>query len=252
MKPLIKNATLVTTLMLVGLQVGVAQDDSPNVPLPGFDSVEEQLEEAMRTFHESDPDNWAFELKAGSKGEEALNLFRPLAENGCAQAQYMLSRMLYGRDVDRAASWARRAGEQGHAVGQATMGTYSERMGEYAQALHWYRRAAEAGHVTAMFRVADYYKLGRVVEKDYVQAYKWYSLTIPRVPPDSNPSGFDRSHYQDQLAELEEQMTDGEVARAERLVEEWEAEHDEVHHFPDNPEPPKRLWYERIEGGCDR
>lgn len=220
--------------------------------MPQFDSVEEQLKEAMRTFHESNPDNWALELKAGSKGDEALNLFRPLAEQGCAQAQYMLSRMLYGRDAERAATWARRAGKQGHAAGQMMMGTYSERMANYAQALRWYRRAAEGGDVSGMHRIGAYYSLGRVVEKDYVQAYKWYSLPIPRVPPDGNPAGFDRSYYRERLAELEAQMTDEEVARAERLVEEWEAAHNKIHHFPEDPEPPKRFWYDRVEGGCDR
>ena len=254
MNTAIKNATATFALAMLVLHSVHADEPEPdaNGVLPQFGSVDEQLEEAMRTFYESDPDNWAFELKAGSTGEEALNLFRPLAENGCAQAQYMMARMLYGRDVERAATWARRAGEQGHAAGQSTMGGYSERMSEYEQALRWYRRAAEAGHVTAMHGIAAYYNVGRVVEKDYVQAYKWYSLIIPRVPPNGNPSGFDRSYYQNQLAELEAQMTDQEVERAERLVEEWEAEHDEIHHFADDPEPPKRLWYERIQGGCDR
>ncbi|MDN3519570.1 tetratricopeptide repeat protein [Aquisalimonas lutea] len=256
MKPRIKNATLVITLMLVALQVGVAQDDPPDVPLPGFDSVEEQLEEGMRLFYEAETMSWRMGIEPDTQGERAFELFRPLAQAGCAQAQYMLTRMMYVTDPPQSQAWARRAAEQGHAGAQMLLATMLELTSLKAEeALMWDRRAAEQGEVNAMSSVGSNYYTGQAVEIDYVQAYKWYLLSIPRVPPDESGytlPAFDRSHIRDLLSKLESNMTDAEVQRAEKLAQEWEEEHDAIRHFPNDPEPPVRFWYDRIEGGCDR
>ena len=74
-------------------------------------------------------------------------LFRKAAEQGKAQAQFMLGVML----------------EQGRGVAQ-----------NLADAARWYRRAAEQEDVTAQLNLGACYELGRGVPQDQAQAVAWY------------------------------------------------------------------------------
>jgi|GEM_PF-629901 len=76
-------------------------------------------------------------------------LCRPLAEDGLADAQFVLGRMYQnGEGVSRD---ARRAAE-------------------------WYRRAAEQGHADARFDLGMMYRYGIGVTRDPVEAYAWFEL----------------------------------------------------------------------------
>lgn len=55
---------------------------------------------------------------------------------------------------------------------------YSEDLGgvdvDFEEAASWYRKAAENGHVEAMYALAEMYEEGRGVEQDIDEAVKWY------------------------------------------------------------------------------
>lgn len=81
--------------------------------------------------------------------EAALKEWRPLAEQGDANAQYSLGVMYAnGRGVPQ----------------------------DYAEALKWYRLAAEQGDVNAQNNLGVIHQYGQGVPQDYVSAHIWYNL----------------------------------------------------------------------------
>jgi len=110
----------------------------------------------------------------------ALRLFRPLADQGDADAQNMLGLMYQAghgvpQDYAQAVKWYRLAADQGHAWAQTSLGTmYDNGQGvpkDYAQAVKWYRLAADQGNAWAQSWLGAMYYLGQGVPKDYVLAY---------------------------------------------------------------------------------
>ena len=81
--------------------------------------------------------------------ETALREWRPLAEQGHAEAQYWLG-VMYGR---------------GQAVPQ-----------NHKIALKWWKLAAEEGHAWAMIHLGASYRFGKGVPKNLVYAYMWYDI----------------------------------------------------------------------------
>jgi hypothetical protein len=90
----------------------------------------------------------------------AMRLWRPLAEQGNANAQYNLG-VMYGKsqgvpqDYAEVVKWFRLAVEQGGADGQFNLGImYDKGEGvpqDDAEAVKWFRLAAEQGLVEAQF-----------------------------------------------------------------------------------------------------
>lgn len=77
----------------------------------------------------------------------AIRLWRPLAEQGDARAQYMVG-LAYGL---------------GHGVPQS-----------YAEAAKWYRRAADQGNSDAQTNLGALYAGGHAVPQDYAEAISWW------------------------------------------------------------------------------
>jgi TPR repeat protein len=77
----------------------------------------------------------------------AVLLFRPLAEQGNAQAQAQLGFMF----------------NSGRGVPQ-----------DYEQAAAWYRRSAEGGNAAGQYNLAMMYDKGHGVPQDYAQVVLWY------------------------------------------------------------------------------
>ncbi len=161
-------------------------------------------------------------LDAWKRGdyEAALKEWRPLAEQGDAEAQYLLGNMyLQGlgvvQDYGEAAQWYRKAAEQGFAKGQNNLGElYKLGQGvpqDNQEALRWYRRAAEQGNAAAQYNLGEMYALGRGVPHNYIQAYMWNSLAAA--------DGFTIA-ITDQYV-LESFMTPAQIAEAQRLAREW-------------------------------
>ena len=79
----------------------------------------------------------------------AMQLLRPLAEQGNTYAQYKLGVMY----------------DNGHGVPQ-----------DYFEALNWYRLAAEQGDADAQFNLGVMYDIGQGVPQDFAEAVKWFRL----------------------------------------------------------------------------
>ncbi len=79
--------------------------------------------------------------------ETAYKLWRPIAEQGDAEAQNYMGIIYYlGLGVNR----------------------------DYTKALNWYEKAAKAGYADGQRNYGDMLHFGRGTKKDNYQAYKWY------------------------------------------------------------------------------
>jgi TPR repeat protein len=113
----------------------------------------------------------------------ALRLWRPLADQGNAEAQYALGFMYdRGQGVPQnnaeAAKWWRLAADQGNTFAQYNLGTlYENGKGvpqNKAEALKWYHLAAERGNDQAQFNVGVLYFAGVAVSENRIEAAKWF------------------------------------------------------------------------------
>ena len=147
----------------------------------------------------------------------ALQIFRPLAEQGNAEAQYNLDRSYLNLGVaDQALVWARKAADQGYAPAQVELGMWYD-MGivvpqDYAQAAAWWRKAAEQGFASGQFFLGDLYEKGQGVPQDYVQAHMWFNLAASRAPDAATVESRDR---------VAAKMTPAQIAEAQRMTREW-------------------------------
>lgn len=124
-------------------------------------------------------------LAAAQSGnfEKAYRVWRPLAENGDADAQFSLG-LLYengkgvNQDSAKAAAWYRKAADQGNASAQNKLGLMLYN-GEGVErdlnaAFKWIRKAAEQNHMDAQFGLGMMYSNGKGVAPDKAMAVKWY------------------------------------------------------------------------------
>ena len=114
--------------------------------------------------------------------ETALRLWRPLADQGNAEAQAGLGWMYFhgqgvAQDYAQAVFWYREAADQGHVAAQANLGLMHEHgqgvAQDYAQAAAWYRKAADQGNADAQYDLGVAYEHGQGVPKDDAQAAAW-------------------------------------------------------------------------------
>ncbi len=133
---------------------------------------------------------WA-DFKAGVEAYErgdyatALTEFRPLAQQGDADAQFYLGQMYRkGQGVPR----------------------------DYAEAVRWYRQAAEQGAAAGQGSLGFMYSEGRGVAQDYVQGHMWISLAAAQGK---------ESYYRKTRDKLAERLTPAQLAEAQRLAREW-------------------------------
>ena len=110
----------------------------------------------------------------------AMIKWQPLAEQGNADAQYIMGIMYdYGglRNYKTAVKWYTLAAEQGNADAQNSLGAmYEEGKGvpqNYKNAVNWYRLAAEEGCADARNNLGAMYAFGRGVVKDFAYAHMW-------------------------------------------------------------------------------
>jgi len=125
--------------------------------------------------------------KAGNY-QKAFKFFKPLAEQGLAEAQYNLGLMY----------------DDGQGVPQ-----------DDTEAVKWYRKAAGQGHAKAQNNLGVMYGKGKGVPQDYVQSHKWSNLSASR----SQGKGHEESVHNRDL--VEKRMTPAQVAEAQRLAREW-------------------------------
>jgi uncharacterized protein len=161
----------------------------------------------------------------------ALQLFRPLADQGDVKAQYRLGIMYFhGLGVEQeyaeALNWLRKASDQGDAEAQIGLGLLynggasksssawmRERIGirNAAEAVKWYRRAANQGNVTAQVLLGGMYLVGEGVPQDFVAAHMWYDLAAAHGDTSA-------AEQRQRIATL---MTPAQIAEAQKLAREW-------------------------------
>ena len=113
----------------------------------------------------------------------ALEFWRPLAEQGDAEAQYALGLMHFiGRGIPQ----------------------------DDAGAVKWWREAAMQAHVEAQTNLGSMYAGGRGVPQDYVSAHMWFYLAAAQGDEKAK-QGQDRTARQ---------MTPDQIAEAQRLSSE--------------------------------
>ena len=117
-----------------------------------------------------------------------------LADGGDAAAQNDLAlRYLEGdgvnKNVRQAASWFKKAAEQGLAEAQYNYALCLEESTgipmDKAAALKWHRKAAEQGHAEAQFSVASCYDFGIGTPENKAEAVKWYALAAEQDHADA-------------------------------------------------------------------
>jgi hypothetical protein len=114
----------------------------------------------------------------------ALPLFRLLADQGDATAQYRLGHLY----------------DAGSGVTQ-----------NYAQAVRWYRLAADQGLAAAQFDLATMYENGQSVPQDFVLAHMWFNLSASRG---NQAAAFNRD-------ELATSMNPAQITEAQKLARGW-------------------------------
>jgi len=126
--------------------------------------------------------------------------------------------MAYGRgDYATAMQLFRPLAEQGNAIAQFNLGVmYHDGKGvpqDYTEAMKWYRLAADQGGAGAQYNLALMYKDGESVPRDYVHAYMWFSLSATH--------GYQEAvKGRDFFAQT---LTPAQLAEAQKLAREWKA-----------------------------
>ena len=130
-------------------------------------------------------------IDAYLKGDyaQAIRLFRPLAEQGHADAQYSLGIMY----------------QKGQGLHQ-----------DYTQAALWYRKAAEQGVTMAQAGLSYLYATGRGVPQDYVLGYMWFNLAVALHPTDGRLEKI--TGLRNSIADL---MTPAQIAEARKFSLDW-------------------------------
>ena len=161
----------------------------------------------------------------------ALRLWRPLAEQGDADAQFHLGVMYESgqgglRNDAEAIKWYRKAADQDDAVAQFDLGVmYAEGEGvspHHAEAALWYRLAADHGLAGAQFNLGMMYAEGQGVSQDYVQAHMWLNLAASQLPSLGTNQ---RNTMVDARDRVASKMTPPQLVEAQELVFEWTIEH---------------------------
>jgi len=122
----------------------------------------------------------------------ALAVWRPLAEQGNAEAETLLGAMYWsGEGVLR----------------------------DHKQAAYWYLRAANRGYARAQNDIGFMYGFGEgIPPKDNIQAYKWLSLAVRNYTA-KNQGRLDQAVKD--LAAVRAHMTPAQIADAERQVRDF-------------------------------
>jgi len=116
---------------------------------------------------------------------QAARLFRPLAEQGIASAQFNLG-MMYAR---------------GQGVPQ-----------DYLAALKSYRRAAEQGNASAQNNLGLMYERGRGVRQDFILAHMWSNIAAATLNGDEGKTALIRRDH------VASQMTPAQIEKAQEMA----------------------------------
>lgn len=148
----------------------------------------------------------------------ALKGFRPMAEQGNAEAQLYLGKMyMQGqgvlKDPNEAIKWFKASAVQGNADAQFFLGSYYLLPHiDIAEGVKWLRLSADQGHQDAQLLLGKSYLQGdQSLPRDPVQAEMWLRLAA------KNNLDF----YQNELHAAEGQLTADQIAAGKALAAAW-------------------------------
>lgn len=104
--------------------------------------------------------------------------YRPLAEQGNAEAEYYVAIMLSNgegvkEDLTEANVWLNKAAEHGHIEAQLEIGLMASAAQNHGLALFWFQKAAGQGDVKAQFNLGVMYRNGKGVLQNDHHAMLW-------------------------------------------------------------------------------
>jgi len=126
---------------------------------------------------------------ASQNYDEAIRIWRPLADRGDADAQYNLAQAYFlGRGVPQnmvlAEQWYQRAARQGHPEATANYGLLLFQNGRRQEAIPFITSAADAGDPRAQYVLGTALFNGDIVERDAPRAYALMSQAAAQnLPP---------------------------------------------------------------------
>jgi len=164
-------------------------------------------------------------LTAAERGDyaTALKEWRPLAEQGNADAQYRLGVMYrhgegVSQDYNVAIKWLKLAAEQGNVSAQSNLGAiYDQGLGitkDPSAAFKWFKLAAESGNGYSQFILGEMYQQGRGISRDYIRAHMWWNIAAS----DELASGLELARRE--FVKIQKDMTPAEVSKAQQLARE--------------------------------
>jgi len=148
----------------------------------------------------------------------ALRVYRSLAEQGLAVAQFNLGLMYdLGQGVvqncPEAVKWYRLAADQGRDDAQYQLGHLYYKQNNYAEAAKWFHLAADQGRADAQSNLGAMYAEGEGVPQDFVRALMWFSLSAAQNQKDAIEN-------RDKAILL---MTPAQIVEAQKLIRQWKA-----------------------------
>lgn len=148
---------------------------------------------AQSALAETDSEKFdrAVQLTEQENYYSAFPLYKQLAEQGIAEAQFNLGNMYnnskgVAQDYKQAIYWYTKAAGQGIADAQFNLGyVYYNGKGvdqDYKQAIYWYTKAAEQGDAQAQMMLGLNYLLGEIVRLDKSKAKYYFGLAQDIYP----------------------------------------------------------------------
>ena len=169
--------------------------------------------------------------------DRAIQIWRPLADRGDADAQYNIAQAYFlGRGVPQnmtlAEQWYERAARQGHPEATANYGLLLFQNGRRQEAIPYLTRAADAGDPRAQYVLGTALFNGDIVARDAPRAYALMSRAAAQnLPPAVT-----------QLAEMERLMSPQDRARGVELARDMRTAPPPVQIAArEAPPPPRRL-----------
>lgn len=165
-------------------------------------------------------------IKKDASSQQAVDLYRKLAEQGDVNAQLHLGDTCYfgtktiKRDYVEAAKWYSMAANKGNAVGENAIGAMNESgfgMPENDKAaFEWFRKAAEQGNAKGESNLGRMYADGTGgIELNRPKAYMW--LSVSAAQGETTAQNF----LNEWVAELKPQ----DLAEGKRLLDAYNASH---------------------------
>jgi len=125
-------------------------------------------------------------------------------------------------DYKQAASWYRKAADQGNTAAQVHLAElYRDGRGvarDATQAVNWYRKAADLGDAGAQATLGLLYSVGMGVARDDVEAYYWLCLA-------ADAKGPNQAKYVANRQTVGEHITTDQQAAVQARVTAWKSAH---------------------------